>query len=170
MGFRAAGLLLALMLGSCAGVNQPGRFSTDGIADWQPQTFGKPTQYRVVEQDGHRALQAHSEQSASALYRPLRAPVHTGGHVDNTLGRLNEQLKAGDDFAARVYVLLSPLPLRFTPRALCYVWSSNTPAGGSWKSPYSDDVVIINLRSGDRQAGRWLSEVRNVARSESRAR
>ena len=121
-----------------------------------------------MQQNGHDVVQAHSQQSASALYHRLSVDLTKAPYlswtwrVEGALGAVDEQLMASDDFPARVYVLLSSLPLRFSPRALCYVWSSNTPAGGHWISPYSNNVVIVNLRSGEHQAGQWLTEKRNV--------
>lgn len=161
-------VILCCCISACSGLNQPSSFTSKGLSGWQPQSFGKLTDYSVVDEGGRRAIKAHSLQSASALYQRLEVNLTHSPYlnwawkVENTLGELDEQSKRGDDYPARVYVLLQPLTMRFTPRALCYVWASNTPEGGHWSSPYSDNVVIVNLRSGEKHAGQWLSEKRNV--------
>jgi hypothetical protein len=161
-------ILLVLLLTACAGVSRPGRFSDGTLEDWRPQSFGLSTQYRLVEQDGLQVLEARSEQSASALYQKLAVDLNKTPYlnwrwkIQHSLGEMDEQIKAGDDYPARVYVMVSSQPMLVYPRALCYVWSSNTPVGGAWPSPYTDDVIIVPLQSGDRDAGRWRDEKRNV--------
>jgi hypothetical protein len=161
---------LVLLLTACAGITRPGRFSESGLENWQQQSFGLLTQYRLVEEDGLQVLEARSEQSASALYLKHvvdlnRTPyLNWRWKIQHGLGEMDEQVKAGDDYPARVYVLVSSQPMLAYPRALCYVWSSNTPVGGSWPSPYADDVIIVPLQSGDRHAGKWRDEKRNVRR------
>lgn len=160
-------LLLALTVSGCARFQQaPARIAVADLASWNHHRFGPATDYSVVQRQGRPVLRAYSHLSASALYRPVDIDLtetpylNWSWRVERTLGELDEQAEWGDDFPARVFVLLSPAMLRFNPRALCYVWSSNTPSGGSWPSPYSDRVTIIGVENGG--AGRWISEKRNV--------
>lgn len=162
-------VVFAVLLSACASLEQNARFSDHGLESWQAKVFNKSTDYRLLNYGDGKVVQANSKQSASTLYRRLpidlsQTPyINWSWKVDKTLGELDEQMKVGDDYPARVYVILSTSLFVPSPRALCYVWASNTPAGGAWPSPYSKDVIIINLRSGNRQAGRWQSEKRNVA-------
>lgn len=156
------------LLAGCAATVPVGRFTERGLPAWSEQVFNKRTRYEPVEEGGQTVLRAGSRQSASALYRRVDVDLDKTPYlnwrwkVEDTLGELDEQMKAGDDFAARVYVVVSPLPFRLKPRSLNYVWASNTPAGGHWESPYSSNIVLVALQSGNGRAGQWVYEKRNV--------
>lgn len=162
------GLVGICLLAGCAATVTVGRFTEHGLPAWQEKVFNKRTRYEPVEEGGQTVLRATSRQSASALYRRVEVDLDKTPYlnwrwkVEDTLGELDEQMKAGDDFAARVYVVVSPLPFRLKPRSLNYVWASNTPAGGHWESPYSRDIVLVALQSGNGRAGQWVYEKRNV--------
>lgn len=144
------------------------RFSADGLSAWKEQVFNASTRYEPVKDGGSTVLRATSRQSASALYRRVEVDLDKTPYlnwrwkVEDTLGELDEQMKVGDDFAARIYVVVSPMPFRLKPRSLNYVWANNTPAGGHWQSPYSPNVVLVALQSGNARAGQWVSEKRHV--------
>ena len=89
--------------------------------------------------------------------------------------------KAGDDFAARVYVFFDVpmesltwgrrLKLRIArlvygsevPSAgICYVWDNSHPLGTALWNPYSDRVRTVVVESGNEAAGRWVEETRDV--------
>jgi hypothetical protein len=157
-----------LPLAGCATPNSAARFSKGDLSDWKEQVFNQKTHYALFEDDGVKVLKAESRLSASALYLPLMVDLEKTPYINwrwkvsRTLGELDEQVKAGDDYPARVYVVISPKPFRLKPRSLNYVWASNTPAGGHWENAYSSNVMMVALRSGDELAGQWVSEKRNV--------
>lgn len=156
------------LLAGCATTKVVARFSGQDLTSWKEQVFNEPTRYELVEEGESTVLRATSRHSASALYQRVEVDLDKTPYlnwrwkVDDTLGELDEQIKAGDDFAARVYVVVSPMPFRLKPRSLNYVWASNTPAGGHWESPYSRNVVLVALQSGNGRAGQWVHEKRNV--------
>jgi hypothetical protein len=45
---------------------------------------------------------------------------------------------------------------------LNYVWDNRLPPGTVLRSPYTDRVRMIVVRSGNAEAGRWVEESRNV--------
>lgn len=165
---RVLGLIGACLLAGCAATVPVGRFADRDLPAWKEQVFNKRTRYEPVEEGGATVLRATSRQSASALYRRVEVDLDKTPYlnwrwkVEDTLGELDEQMKVGDDFAARLYVVVSPMPFRLKPRSLNYVWASNTPAGGHWESPYSGSIELVALQSGNGRAGQWVHEKRNV--------
>jgi hypothetical protein len=136
---------------------------------WEEQSFQGNTRYRTQELDGEPALRARAEAAASALYREQavdleRWPVlRWRWRVGASLQVADERSRAGDDFAARVYVSARH-PVRFwSTRTICYVWAGRVRVGDDWPNPYNDDVRMLALRSGDAEAGRWVEERRDVA-------
>ena len=108
--------------------------------------------------------------------------------VDRVLERADMERKAGDDFAARVYVFFD-LPLEeltFTQRmrievarliygrevpsaAICYVWDNRHPVGTMQPNPYSERVRMIVVESGASRAGQWTDARRNIEEDYRRA-
>lgn len=66
---------------------------------------------------------------------------------------------AGDDQAAQLFLAFSKT------RALVYLWDTSAPAGsmGNAAAPFFMSVKAIVVRSGTADAGKWISETRNVA-------
>lgn len=137
---------------------------------WHEQRlFARPTRY-VVEMDGGRpVLHADSRAANSGLLRRLTGPVPTAATLSwrwkvaaPLAANRRERERAGDDYAARVFVVFerSWLPLR--TRAIDYVWAAGEPAGAIFPSPYAKNVGMIVLRSGAAEAGKWQAERRDV--------
>ena len=80
---------------------------------------------------------------------------------------LNEEEQAGDDYAARVYVIVKGGAAFWKTKALNYVWSSTSPVGKVWPSAYAmagvnGKMTMISVRSSTDETGTWYSEKRNV--------
>lgn len=140
-----------------------------GLEGWGERSFSGETRYRVVEKDGRAALEAHADGTASALYRRQRVDLHKTPYlhwrwrVDETLESIDERTEAGDDYAARIYVVRRGGLAFWRTRALNYVWSSNQPVGSRWPNAYGgDNVQMWAVNSGDDQAGEWVHHVRDV--------
>lgn len=148
----------------------------------------KPNQLELVADEGRTVLRITSTGSASSVGIPLTAPAQSRAQlawqwrVSRTIDSADMTQKAGDDFAARVYVFfdvpLDALPFFDRTRirlarlffkaevptaALCYVWDNRQPVGSARPSPYTDRVRMIVLQSGAANAGKWVSETRDVA-------
>jgi hypothetical protein len=114
---------------------------------------------------------------------PQRTPILSWRwKVDRVIESADLRRKEGDDYAARVYVTFD-LPdaeltlgqrarmaiarlvygIEVPPAALCYVWDNRNPAGTTAWNTYSSQVRMVVLRSGPAEAGRWVSESRDVA-------
>jgi hypothetical protein len=172
-------LLALLAVLTCAGPANAAEvvLSPPGSDAWRVLEFPKipqHTSYTVVRSDGVNALKARADCSASARYLPLdrvdltQTPrLSWRWKVEQGLRSTDERIKAGDDFAARVYVLFQFDPEHAslwekvlhrlgTTRygelvpgsVISYVWSSREPAGTHWESPFGGSAQLISLGSG----------------------
>ena len=132
-------------------------------------------------------LRAESEAAASGLYRALDLDPRVYRRlswrwkVEGVLEKSDPRRKSGDDYAARVYVAYRYDPARATlwqrtryaayrlvygryppGLALSYVWESRLPAGTVLESAYTDRARIVVVRSGAAEAGRWVTETRDI--------
>ena len=140
-------------------------------ANWQEKDlFSRPTLYAVANENGRPVLRAQSAAANSGLVRRLPPNLGTSARLSwrwkirrPLSGRQAERTRAGDDYAARVFVVFesSWLPLR--TRAINYVWSAAEPEGEFYASPYTSNVAMVVVRSGAAAAGQWTSEVRDLA-------
>ncbi|MDD1628073.1 MAG: DUF3047 domain-containing protein [Methylococcaceae bacterium] len=162
---RAEGAGEKLMIGS---------FSSGSLDHWEAREFKGQTSYQLVDLAGTRVLKAESASSASGLFNEQRIDLHKTPvmnwrwHIKNRLGNdLNEQEKSGDDYAARVYVVVSGGAAFWQTKALNYVWSSTSPTGKVWPNAYAyaganGKMTMIALRSSTDQTGTWYTEKRNI--------
>ena len=155
---------------------------------WEPLTFRKIKRHTVYEWSGQdRAVHAVSSASASGLIYRLDRDVATAPvlrwrwRVSHTIAKGNEKSKAGDDYAARVYVtfkydpakagggtrfkygLVKKLYGEYPPHSgINYIWANRLPKGESTPNAYTDRLKMVDVRSGDAEAGRWVAEERNI--------
>jgi hypothetical protein len=178
--------LLAASLGTAADVRLP----APGTGDWRPLSLPKvdrETIYAAVRIDDVDAVRAESDCSASALLLPTRdldlartPRLAWQWRVEQTPDVADARVKAGDDFAARVYVMfeLDRERASFFERArhrlgraiygdevpgsaLNYVWSRGEPRGAAWDNPFAATSKMVSL--GAAPLGEWRSESVNVA-------
>jgi hypothetical protein len=166
LGVLTAGLFLALQVH--AERVEVGRFSGASLDGWAPRKLAGETQYRLRSDGPSVALYARSEGTASGLYRETKvdlfvSPVlHWSWRVDRPVDGTNERSRAGDDYAARVYVVFGRGLLPWHMRAINYVWSSREPAGSVWPNAFTSNAWMIAVRSGSGDTGRWHHEARDV--------
>lgn len=157
----------AAVLGADARVTI-GAFSRGELDGWKEKQFKGQTDYQLTEIAGVRALRAHSRDAASGLYKPMRVDLaqtpylHWSWRIEGTLGDLDETTRAGDDYAARVYVVVSGRLFFWNTRAVNYVWASRRPEGASWPNAFTSNARMVAVRSGDGLARRWIRERRDV--------
>ena len=130
---------------------------------------GGRNQHMIEEDDGDRVLRIESNNGASALWRSLMFHPAEGSRIRwrwkierSFDGRKAETERSGDDYAARVFVIFDPVLFNLQMRAVCYVWAAKEPVGRTYSSPYSRNIATVVLRSGDRDAGQWVIEERDV--------
>ncbi|PCJ37741.1 MAG: hypothetical protein COA75_03195 [Cellvibrionales bacterium] len=144
------------------------QFDSEGLTGWFEKSFSGKTRYTLIEKNNTRVLMAESKSAASALYKKVRIDLDITPYlnwdwlVTKHLGNINEQRKEGDDYPARVYVIIDGGIFFWKTRALNYVWSSNQAKGTTWPNAYSDNARMLALQSGSANRGEWVSEKRNI--------
>lgn len=145
-----------------------GNFSQASLSGWEEKSFMGNSQYEFTVIENSQYLRASTNGMASGMFKEVsvdltKTPwINWSWQIENIYKNNNEQTKEGDDYAARVYVVISGGLFFWNTRAVNYVWSSHEPEGSSWPNAYTSNAKMIAVRSGDQQAGRWIKERRNV--------
>lgn len=146
-----------------------GSFSSGSLAGWESKEFKGATKYQFADIGGDKVLKAESSGTGSGLFKKQRIDLQKTPflnwrwRIENRLGDLNEQSKKGDDYAARVYVVISGGLAFWRTRAINYVWASASPKGKIWPNAFAGDhAMMIALRSASDETATWYSEKRNV--------
>ena len=152
-------------------------FTRNDLSQWKAERFSGETQYQLQEnQAGITVLCAHSKRSASGLVREISVDLEKTPYlnwswrIEHAFQDHDEKTKAGDDYPARVYVLVDDGLFFWQTKALNYVWAGQSPVDSVWISPYiSDQVRLIAIESGNAKSRQWLHEKRNVLEDLKRA-
>lgn len=166
------GLVALLLLGVAAA----GRAETlwidnfdQGLSPrWKEKSFKGRTEYTLVREGDGQVLQARSRNAASGLIFQQEFDLRHYPRlawrwkVGNILQKGDERSKAGDDYAARVYVIF---PHWFAPktRSINYIWANKLPRESFVPNPYFGNAVMLAVQSGPERVGEWISEERDVA-------
>src|SRR4030067_3860908 len=127
-----------------------------------------PTRYRITLWDGHYAIEASANHSMALLARPVeidmnRTPVLCWRwRGEEPLVEADMATKAGDDYAARVYVsfsmpssvldFMTRAKLKFarsiygdavSDAAINYVWDNRYPVGTRKPNAYTDRTRMV---------------------------
>ena len=160
------------------------------LPDWIPLEFGGDrgrTSYGPESVGGRSCLLAEASGGGSGLLRLLGAEENAPGRVrwswwvEGPVAGGDVTRKEGDDFAARVYVnfrfepgragIMHRLRQRLAGRrfggeapgkALVYVWGNLAAAGIMIPNAYTDQAVVVVVRTGAEEAGQWWTEERDV--------
>ena len=162
-------LLLTLAAGAWADTRVPiGEFSDGSLVGWEEKSFQGQSEYRLVEKQGRRVLHAHSQASASGLYREVaidltQTPLlNWSWKTEQLLQNNDERRREGDDYPLRVYVVFSG-GLRFwRTRAINYVWSSHQAVGSQWPNAFTGNAQMIAVNGGEQGLGEWQQLQRDV--------
>lgn len=147
----------------------------------------KPSVRTLVELDGQPVLQIKADAAAGGLLHPLDLPgdqpwqLSWQWRTEQVLDQARFATREGDDYAARVYVLLDyPLDsLSFATRqklrlartffdpdlpaaTLSYVWDNRAAPDTHARSAYTETVEMIVLRGPEAALGQWQSESRDL--------
>jgi hypothetical protein len=168
--------LLALVTAASASPDtiQIGSFAESGLTGWSEKSFKGATEYLVVEDAGQKVLQAKSQNAASGLifeteYDPMEYPILTWRwKIGNTIANGDSRTKAGDDYAARIYVVF-PHWFFLKTKTLNYIWANRLPKDATQLSPFTSNDMMIALESGPGKAGQWVSATCNIVEDYRRA-
>jgi hypothetical protein len=147
-----------------------GAFSEGDLRLWEPHSFHQQTDYRLTpDAPNLLVLKATSTASASGLIKKQRIDlsktpfINWRWKINNYLTTVQERSKAGDDYAARLYVVLEGGLLFWQTKSINYVWASNIPKQTVWPNAYAGDAVkMIALRDKTDPLNTWVTEKRNV--------
>jgi hypothetical protein len=144
-------------------------FSTGSLTGWQAKEFKNKTQYQISQLDDASVLKADSNAAASGLFHEQRIDLQKtpimnwSWRIENRLGNIDEQTKSGDDFAARVYVVVSGGLVFWNTKAINYVWASTSPKDKTWPNPFAGDhAMMVAVRASSDKTGTWATEKRNI--------
>lgn len=161
-------LLLVTATITSAEVNKIDVLTLPDISDWEKKEFSGETSYELAKVDKRHVLRASSNASASGLVRDIDVDLNKTPYlnwswkVDAILDNVEEKTKAGDDYPARVYIMVSDGFFFWQTRALSYSWASKQPKGSSWPNAFTDNATMVAVQSGDERVGEWVQEKRNV--------
>ena len=177
------------------------RFSSEPGPDGMPTgwkvlefpNIRRHTHYSVTGGGDNQFVKAVSDRSASGIYKevdfdPKTYPLLSWRwKIENVLEKGDGRTKAGDDYAARVYVTFHPAPgsesllervkrqvaLRLygvapPARALNYIWANKLKKGTAIYNAYTDRAGMVAVESGRLEAGRWVEEEVNIYRDYKR--
>jgi hypothetical protein len=158
-----------LLYGNVHADNNITTLKDDGIEQWQPKVFAGESVYSVVEHKGRTALRANSQNAASGLVLKQKIDLIKTPYLSwswlaqSKLVGLDERTKGGDDYVARIYVVIDGGLFIWNSRSLNYVWSSNQDEGLVWNNPFAGSrVKMMSVKGQEAQTGRWYEQQRNV--------
>jgi len=143
--------------------------SPDEMDEWQEKILSRErTGYETMQREGRFCVKAVSEDSASTMFYKKRLSRGNNPFISwdwlveefpDTDKEDNLAKKEQFDFAAQVYVVFYA---RFLPsaKAIQYVWSKDIASGTACDSPYTKNVKVIVLESGE--PGVWKREQRDI--------
>ena len=159
---------------------------------WEEARFHSSPRHTIytVEREGNNwFLKAESRKSASSLYKKVSLDLRHypilswRWKVDNTVKvkKGSEKIKAGDDYAARVYVTFESKPenislMEMIERSLVkavygkelpgeaieYVWANELRKGEIFPNPDTDKAIMVVVENWSDKVGDWVTEQRNV--------
>ena len=146
-----------------------GKFSKGELEDWDEKRFNGKTSYVLVQLDDTIVLKADSRARASGLVKEITVDIRKYPYltwrwrVSNRLDKMDEKKKSGDDYAARIYIIVSGGLFFWNTKVINYVWSSNLAKGESWPNAFAGNKAqMYAVRSSNDQLDTWYEEKRNV--------
>lgn len=147
-----------------------GLFSQGSFNEWDTKAFVGETKYSQVFLEGNTVLKAESDSAASGLIKKVKVDLNATPflnwqwRIENRLtGTYDEKEKSGDDYAARLYVIVSGGLAVWNTRALNYVWSKHSQKGDLWPNAFvKDNSMMFALRSSEAPVSEWQTEKRNI--------
>ena len=144
-------------------------FNVESLKNWQQKSFAGETNYQISSYQEKTALKAVSNSSASGLVLEKRIDLLATPYlswswlIKQNLPAMDEQSKTGDDYAARIYVVIDGGMMPWKTKSLNYVWSSSQQVGAEWNNAFaSSNVKMIAVRGKYDKTDAWFSEKRNV--------
>lgn len=145
-------------------------YSVESIVKWEHKSFSGKTSYLIERDDDlqQNVIVADSSNTASGLFYEEKINLNKtpwlrwSWRVEELPDVGDEQKKSGDDFAARIYVVVKGGIAFWRTKAINYVWSSKMPVDSIWPNAYAGkSAMMIALQHGAAKTG-WVHEKRNI--------
>jgi len=144
-------------------------FSKSSLKGWEDKVFTSKTSYQLFQLKDKKVLKAESQDSASGLIKRIHVDLKRYSYlnwswrIENRLDVKNETIKPGDDYAARIYVVIDGRMLLWRTKAVNYVWANEASKGEIWQNAFvGKNAIMMALRSRQDKTSTWYSEKRNV--------
>ena len=163
----------------------------DGLPDgWQPwilSRFKRPTEYRLVTENGGTVVRARASSSASGLVHPLDLDpsqyrmLQWRWKVDELIPGADNTRKSTEDSPVRLVISfagdLDKLPFddrmffdqikAFTGQqlpyaTLMYIWENRAPKNSIIANPHTSRIKMVVAESGREKLGVWQEQSRNI--------
>ncbi len=138
------------------------------LNSWEAKVFKAGNHYEIqTSAADNRVLHVLSHDSATGLIRKIEFDLHQypvlswRWKVAHTLKKGDAHRKAGDDYAARIYVIF-PHWIKPLTRTINYIWANRLPVNEAIPNSYFSRAMMLAVESGDAKAGQWVSEQRNL--------
>ncbi len=131
---------------------------------WQLKEKSGKADLSVVKDDGISAVRLRSRDTSFSLQKEVNIdlrqyPILTWKWKVTTLPAGGDFRKSRtDDQAAQLFIAFSKT------RAIVYIWDTTAPQGtmGKAAAPFFMSIKAVVVRSGAADAGKWITESRNV--------
>lgn len=143
------------------------RFKVEGLEGWEQKSFKGFTQYHLDSEEGRVVVKATSRDAASGLFREISFDpkkyryLRWSWKIDRTISKGDETTRAGDDYAARLYVVFAGNYFWQT-KAINYIWANHLKKGSSIPNAYTSSAIMVAVESGNTMAGQWHFEERDI--------
>jgi hypothetical protein len=144
-------------------------FSTSSLKGWEHRILSGTTSYQLFHLNDKKILAAESQNSASGLLKKVHVDIkkypylNWSWRIESRLDIENEKIQSGDDYAARIYVIVDGGMLLWRTKAINYVWANSASKGEIWKNAFAGrHAMMIVLRSRQDKISTWYTEKRNV--------
>ncbi len=144
-----------------------GRFAAEGLTGWEPKEFKGPTEYRLIPENDRVVVKATSRAAASGLVKKISFDprryryLRWSWKIDQTIPAGDETTKAGDDYAARLYVVFAG-KFFWQTKAINYIWANHLKKGDVIANAYTASAMMVAVQSGPSAAGQWRFEERDI--------
>ncbi|MFT7560499.1 MAG: hypothetical protein ACI93R_002419 [Flavobacteriales bacterium] len=165
-------IVIFLSLVVCVNVSASANLTSlisNGIHEWESKVFSGESIYTVREYKGRIALQVLSKSSASVLLLKRNIDLTITPYIrwswlaETMLFGLDEHSRDGDDFVARIYVVIDGGAMMWKTKSLNYVWSSNQDKAIIWDNAFAGSKSkMMSVRGKESKQGVWYEEKRNV--------
>lgn len=167
---RSAVVALTASVFAAAAMAQGPVFTPSDVLGWKSRSFDGETQYQLqaASESSPECLLATVDGGASARYLQQRIDLRKTPvlrwrwRVDNIHPSLDPTSKAGDDYAARVYVVVRRGFLPWQTLALNYMWANGETGADWWPNPFTEKAAMVPVAAGSEGLGQWREQSVNV--------